>query len=69
MDRIKFQFLKALAIFTLKNDLNATEGQINHFEQAFEKNVTRIGAEMLKQIEASQQESANNKTSNYIKNY
>lgn len=69
MQGIKFEFLKAMAIFTLKHNLNATEDEIKRFNAAFENNVARIGAEMIKQIETSQQESANNKTSNYIKNY
>ena len=68
MEGIKFEFLMQMAIFTLENSLNASEDEIKRFKAAFENNVARIGAEMIKQIEASQQKYATNKTSNYIKN-
>lgn len=47
MERFNFEFLKQVAIFTLKNDLNMLERDVRRFEEALECNLERIGVKMI----------------------
>jgi hypothetical protein len=47
VDSFKFEFLKQVAIFTLKNDLNMLERDVRSFEEAFESNLQKIGVKMI----------------------
>lgn len=53
MKSLSYEFLLQVAIFTLKEDLNLTDEELNRFKKHFQDNVSSIGEEMLKaQLEA-----------------
>lgn len=47
MEGFKFEFLKQVAIFTLKNDLGVIEKDCRRFEEALNRNLEKIGVKMI----------------------
>lgn len=66
MRMIQFELFRQAAIFTLKHDLQLTEGQIKAFERTFPANVYEIGEMMIKNAEKQQEAFQQNKFNKYI---
>ena len=66
MKSLQFELFKQVAIFTLKNDLQLPEGQIEAFERILTENVQLVSEAMINETKKQQEAFQQNKYNKYI---